>query len=126
MLNSKNLNSILDLEYSIIEEVAKITIQKWLTNCIGKMKKRKELEEKENKWMMLKKRFKSTKIRKITNLNFERSKTLKERTGIVHQNYLNNEISLSDHSVKDETDEETDEETDKENETESGNLLIYF
>lgn len=76
------------------------------------MKKRKALKEKENKWKTLKKRFKSTEMRR-PNANFERSKTLDERSSSLIRNYMTmymtDEISVSDGSLKDESGSEIEE-----------------
>ena len=115
-----------DLEYSIIEEVAKTTISKWLTKCIAQTKKRKELQEKENKWKTLKKRFKSTEMRRshvsFERSHFERSKTLDERrSSSVARNYLVSKTISDDDSPKDESDVETEEDG---NQSDSGKTFF--
>ena len=77
------------------------------------MKKRKALKEKENKWKTLKKRFKSTEIRR-PHANFERSKTLDERSSSVVRSYMTK--ASSDDSLKDESEVESEEVKAKEDE----------
>lgn len=73
------------------------------------MKKRKALKEKENKWKTLKKRFRSTEIRR-PNANFTRSRTLDERSNSLVGSYMTDTISVSDGSLRDESEGEIEEE----------------
>lgn len=76
-----------------------------MTKCVARLKQRKE-EEKENKWKTLKNRFKSTRIKRPKNIvKFERSKTMKESSTLDYKSYVYDELSLSNDSIKDESEE---------------------
>ena len=77
----------------------------------------------------MKKRFKSTKIKRRPTkfINAERSKTLEEKSSIAFKNYVINEISASDDSIKeDESECEFDNQKSDANQSKTGKLIILI